>query len=92
MKKKCLRIVITAQVPSNFLQSFVQKHAKSLRLEGTAQEVAGKTKEIRINICGAGDQLDEFIDLLYTQLDPEDMVIEPFLKDKDFREVFRIIE
>lgn len=92
MKKKCLRIVITAPVPNNFLQSFVQKQAKRLELEGTAQEVAGKVKQIRINVCGSTEQLDEFIDVLYSQLDPEEMQIEPFLKDKDFRDVFRIIE
>ena len=92
MKKKCLRIVITAPVPNNFLQSFVQNHAKRLNLEGTAQEIAGKVKQIRINVCGLGEQLDEFIDALHSQLDPEDIQIEPFLKDKDFRDVFRIIE
>lgn len=92
MKRKCLRIIIAAQVPTEFLQSVVYKNAKKLGLEGTAQLVVGAKNHVRINVCGLPDQLDEFIDLFHSQLDYEDIEIEPFLKDKDFRNVFRIIE
>lgn len=92
MKKKCLRIIITAEVPTNFLQSVVHKNAQKLGLEGTAQLVVAENNQVRINVCGLPDQLDEFIDFFHSNLECEDIEIEPFLKDKDFRKVFRIIE
>ena len=93
--KRCLRITITAEFPKNFLQSCVQKNAKSLNLEGTAQFVSGEGNTVLINICGSSDLLEEFLDLFHksvSQVDIDEIEIEPFLKDKDYRAVFRIIE
>jgi len=93
--KRCFRIIVTASVPDNFIQSFVQKNARILGLEGTAQLVKSETTQIRINACGSGEQLDEFIDLFHKgapQFELLDIEIEPFLRDKDYRNVFRIIE
>ncbi len=93
--KKCLRITITAQFPSDYLQSYVQTSAKKLGLEGTAQLVDDKLKTVRINVCGTGDALEEFIDIFHKgspKFKLADIEIVPFLKDKDYRNVFRIIE
>lgn len=92
---KCLRIVLTADFPSNFLTSFIQKHAKKLDLEGTAQLDDPKEKRVKIIICGNADALDDFLDALYKGtkgFELHDLEIEPFLKDKDYRQVFRVIE
>lgn len=92
---RCLRIVITAQFPDDFLQVFIQKNAKKLRLEGVAQLIDPKAKQVRIIVCGEGDALDEFVDAIHeglARLVVRGIEIEPFLKDKDYREVFRIIE
>lgn len=91
---RCLRIIIVAQLPEDFLHSFIQKNAKKLGLEGQAQWVDSE-KHIRIIVCGEGEALDTFVDALHegiARLMVENVEIEPFLKDKDYRAVFRVIE
>ncbi len=92
---KCLRIVLTAHLPDDFLYTFIQKHARSLGLEGLAQMIDSKSDLIRITVCGPSHELDQFIDLMHKgtqKFDVHDIEIEPFLKDKDYRSVFRVIE
>lgn len=92
---KCLRITMTAKLPANFLVNFIQKEAKKLGLEGTAQLVEKKDGKVKIAICGKLDALDDFIDAMYTGakgFELYELEIEPFLKDKDYRQVFRVIE
>jgi acylphosphatase len=91
---KCLRITFSASVPEGFLHDFIQKNAKKLNLEGVVQMVPVENK-IRVIVCGHKDQVDAFVDILHkgkgkTLL--EQIEIEPFLKDKDYRGVFRVIE
>lgn len=91
---KCLKITFSASVPEGFLHDFIQTHAKKLNLEGVVQVIAGE-KKVRVVVCGDKDVVDQFVDLLHkgtgkTLLDQ--IEIEPFLKDKDYRGVFRVIE
>lgn len=90
---KCLYITFSMDVPKNYLQDSVQKKARSLEIEGTAQLI---TKEsVRIIACGGVDALQDFVDFLHqeaAQRSIEGIEIEPTLKDKDFRGVFRVIE
>lgn len=91
--KQCMRISFTANMPKNFLDIFIKKHARRLLLEGTVQMVTDDTAHIAA--CGKKDRLDEFLDLLHkgtTKVKPHDISIEPFLKSKDYRGVFRVIE
>jgi acylphosphatase len=92
---KCLRILITAKFSDDLLRSFIHKNAKMLGLEGTAQIIDPAEKKVRISVCGSTEALDEFIDLLHKGtkgFDLKDIEIVPFLKDKDYRSVFRVIE
>ena len=91
---KCLKITFSASMPEGFLHDFIQKHAKKLNLEGVVQLIIAE-KKVRVIVCGDKDVVDKFVDLLHkgigkTLLDP--IEIEPFLKDKDYRGVFRVIE
>ncbi len=91
---KCLKITFDAEVPADFLRSFVQKNAKKCELEGTAQLVDAGEK-VRIIVCGAKELVDSFLDMLLrgtSSFAPEAVEVEPFLKDKDYRGVFRVIE
>ncbi|MDP3889009.1 MAG: acylphosphatase [bacterium] len=91
---KCLRITITADFPEGFLYNFVQKSARKCNLEGVAQ-VVEEDRQVRIIICGSREDVDQFLDLLHkgpSKFVPENIEIEPFLKDKDYRGVFRVIE
>ena len=90
---KCVRISVFTNLTDEFLKNSVQKHAQALKLEGFSQEVEDGNFKIIVN--GNKENVDKFIDLLHKDfigLDIEDFEIEPYLKDKDYRGVFRIIK
>lgn len=90
---KCLKITFTAELPKGFLQKAIQGNAKKLNVEGVAQLLMDNF--VRIIVCGSMDQVDSFLDYLYKEINsvqPNEFQIEPFLKDKDYRGVFRILE
>jgi len=90
---KCLRITFTADVSSDVLRSFIQKNARKMCIEGTAQLVG--PQKVRIIACGTKDDVDLFLDIIHkgtATCVPEDIEVEPFIKDKDYRGVFRVIE
>ena len=91
---KCLRInIVLQEVPKDFLQNGVQKYAHKFKIEGTAQAVDGIN--VKIIACGEKEQIDLFLDAVHREIarfSPKDIQIEPFLKEKDYRGVFRIIE
>lgn len=91
---KCLKIMFNGDFPENFLQSFIHKHAKKLQIEGMAQ-ITDAGSKMRIIACGQKESIDEFLDILHkgsANFVPENLEVEPFLKDKEYRGVFRIIE
>ncbi len=91
---KCLKISFGADIPDGFLRTFVQKHARKFELEGTAR-VFSVEEKIIIVVCGHKDAVDDFLDVLHKgskEVYLEDIEIEPFLKDRDYRGVFRVIE
>lgn len=91
---QCLRI--TFIVENSLKQSLfevIQKEAKKLHLEGVIQAI--ESNKLSIVACGFSDQIEDFLDLVYKQLALKkcnDLEVEPLLKDKDYRGVFRIIE
>ena len=90
---KCLRITFSGEIPADFFQTFIQKHANKLRVEGTVQLVQGNM--VKIVACGTKEAVDAFLDVLHkgaTGVFLENLEIEPFLKEKDYRGVFRVIE
>jgi len=94
MKSRCMRITFDGDVPEGFLRSFVQKHARRLGLEGAAQFI-GSEGHVRIDVCGDKESIDTFLDLIHkgsSSYQPDEVEVEPFLKDKDYRGVFRVIE
>lgn len=91
---KCLKIILSGAVSTDFLRLFVQQEAAKLMLEGTAQ-VLPEASCASLIICGQKERLDNFVDLLHQHAAREgidSVEIEPFLKTKDYRGVFRIIE
>ena len=92
MLSQCLKISFSGTLPKNFLEEVISKHAKKLDIEGTAQVVAGN---VHLIICGPKDRVDMFLDAMHKGLAKAastHLEIEPFLKTKDYRGVFRIIE
>lgn len=91
---KCLKITLWIQkIPKDFLKKSIQKHATDLRVEGTAKWM--DETSLRIIACGKKDKVDSFLDMLHKEiasLEVDDLQVEPFLKEKEYRGVFRIIE
>lgn len=91
---KCLRISFEAKVPLDFLRDFVQKEAQALGLEGTAQTMESSEKMLII-VCGKKQKTDDFLDMLHKELAEysiQVVEVEAFVKSKDYRGVFRVIE
>lgn len=89
---QCLRIRFLGNVTDAFLHNCVQKTAKKLALEGTAQI---DNNAILIVVCGVKEAINQFVDVIHKELSKkttEEFEIEPFIKEKDYRGVFRIIE
>ena len=92
---KCLKITFHGDLPKGFLKSVVQKHAQQLSLEGTVQKVHADGVITRVIACGSKDAIDDFLDVIYegaTTTSLDEIEVEPFLKDRDYRGVFRVIE
>ncbi|MFA6065763.1 MAG: acylphosphatase [Candidatus Babeliaceae bacterium] len=90
---KCVKIFVTAVIKDSFLHDFVQSNARKLSIEGSVVRPA--PDKIKIVACGDKDNVDKFVDILhkeFIELGVQDIEVEPFLKDKDYRGVFRIIE
>lgn len=90
--RKSLKISVSGKVQGVSYRAFVQKHAQALGIEGTAQHAEDAT--VIIYACGLAANLEKFIDALYKGT-PEakisDLFVEPFVNEKDFRGVFRVI-
>lgn len=90
--KQCIKIIITGHVQSSLYKEEIQKQAQKLHIEGTLQNYEGE--DILIFACGQSDDLDELIDQIYkgtNDIKIRDVVIEPFINEKNYRGVFRII-
>jgi len=90
--KRCLKITVSGYVQGVGYREFVQQHARSLSVEGIAQNTS--SGDVLILACGDADSLDDLIDLLYKGPDRakvELIVAESLMQEKDFRGVFRAI-
>ena len=90
---QCLRIVFTSKSKPEEVFDFIQKHAQKYDLEGIVQMV--EANHMRIVVCGHRDNIENFLDMLHKdaqQRKMEKIEVEPFLKDRDYRGVFRVIE
>ena len=91
---KCLKINFASDYPTGFLQKFVQKHARDLGLEGLAQVVPVE-RSTMVLVCGPKEDVDVFVDILHKgtkEVQLKEISVEPFLKVKDYRGVFRVLE
>lgn len=92
---QCLKIQCqVGQADVEVVYDFVQKIANKHKIEGLVQPV--ETQKIRIIICGEKEAVESFLDELHKggPKIPEllDFELEPFLKERDYRGVFRVIK
>ena len=89
----CLRIRFSISSPNGFLHNVIKKEAKKLNLEGTARFQSDK--EILLIVCGKRDDVDSFVDVIHEKSSKhgiDNIELEPFLKNRDYRRAFRVIE
>lgn len=90
---KCLKITFTGNLPKGFLQKTILKCARDYPIEGLAQLMTDNL--VKIIVCGSLDHVDSFLDELYDEVNDielDELQVEPFVKDRDFRGVFRVLE
>ena len=89
---QCLRIVVIIEGDKDCVDRYIQKQAQVLGIEGMMQPLTSTT--FRIVVCGMKHAIDTFLDQLHSNYCGgcvKNVECEPFLKDKDYRGVFRII-
>lgn len=92
--KRSIKITVVGDVNDLSYKQFTQKQAKDLAIEGVVQN-QNEEPGLVIYAHGPADNIEKFIDLLYKNPSGkvvEDVYAEPFVKEKDYRGVFRIIE
>jgi len=90
---RCMRITCSVQNDRSILHSFVQKYAKTFSLEGMVQPISDTA--VRVIVCGTQEAIEDFVDALHHGVIEHKLntiEIEPFLKNRDYRGVFRVIE
>ncbi len=90
--KKCLKIHVNGKVKGVGYRAYTQKYANNLSIQGTVQNADDGS--VLIYACGEAASLEKFIDYLYKGTSDshiDDLLAEPFINEKDFRGVFRII-
>lgn len=90
---QCMRITFIAEGGKESLHSFVRRQAKEFSLEGVVQPFTDD--KVRVIVCGPRDNVEDFIDTLYSGANEkmlDNLRVEPIMKDRDYRGVFRVIE
>lgn len=85
---KCVKITVYRDCTDKIVQNFIYDLACKLKIEGVAQPA---TESIKIVACGKKEGIDNFIDSLNRESNINNIEIEPSMRDKDYRGVFRII-
>lgn len=87
-----MKMIVMGKVQGVGYREFVKKHADNLEIEGTIQN--SEDENVVVNACGPSDNLEKLIDFIYkgtTTTSVKDVQVEPLVKEKDFRGVFRVI-
>jgi len=89
---KCLKITLTLKPTEGFLQNVIQQNARNFGLEGIVQPFGDD--KVKIIVCGEKEKVDYFVDSIHKESVQAvtDIEIEPYIKDRDYRGVFRVIE
>jgi len=91
--KQCLKITFLLPGGYSFIQKLIQRQARQLELEGVAQII--DSHQVQIVACGSKEAIEQLIDAIYQGNEttrPENVAIEPFIQEPNFRGVFRVLE
>lgn len=89
---RCLKVLIKINDWRPEFSHDIQRQAQKTKVEGQIQLI--NPQQLKLIVCGKNDQLDEFIDYIFDLFISSGVSIEalePFLKERDYRGIFRII-
>ncbi len=90
---QCLRITCMVGHARELLYDIVQKQAETLDIEGMI--VPFDNTKVRVVACGSKEKIESFLEAIYKVVidnKPNFFEIEPFLKDRDYKGIFRVVE
>lgn len=90
---QCMRINLIIKGDKSHIQTLVKKYAHEYNLEGLLQ--SADDQAVKVVACGDGGEIEAFMGALHKEFAKDNLniaEIEPFLKDRDYRGVFRVIE
>jgi len=90
---QCLKITFLIGDLKGFLSKYVRNSAVKLGLEGFAHLIS--EDQVKIVVCGHRDRIDEFVDVLYngtSKFKIDNIEMESYIHNKDYRGIFRVVE
>jgi acylphosphatase len=90
---QCVRVNCLIEKDKEVLSRIFQEEARKLRIEGILK--LEPENMVAMVACGDKEVVQKFLDVLHkyhAEQKLRNLEIEPFLKDKDYRGVFRVIE
>lgn len=91
--KVCVKITFFIGSEKDFLRLYVLRSAKKNEVEGVAQTI--ENNRIMMIACGKKRDVDSFVDEIHevsSKYKLDDISLEPYLKTKDYRGIFRVLE
>lgn len=89
---RCIKMTFEVKNGNERLFEEIQKKAREYQLEGFI--MASSPQAIKMIACGVSADLEVFLDTvdeIIVRQGGQNVEIDPFLKDKDYRGVFRIM-
>lgn len=90
---QCMKISLTIRGDKEKIQELLKEYAHEFQLEGVLQSNDEHT--VKVVACSTTDEIEGFLAQLHKEFAKDNLEIleiEPFLKDRDYRGVFRVIE
>lgn len=90
---QCMRINLIIKGDKTRIQTLVKKYAHEYKVEGLLQ--SADDHAVKLVACGHMEEMEAFMGALHKEFAKDNLniaEIEPFLKDRDYRGVFRVIE
>lgn len=90
---QCMRINLLIKGDKEHIQALLRKYAHEFKLEGILK--SADEHAVKVVACGDAMEIESFMVELNKEFAKDNLNIsevEPFLKDRDYRGVFRVIE
>lgn len=92
--RKCVKMIISDFSDIDALYKMLKKKVDFKRVEGVANVSDEHENEVELIVYGSKEAIDDVVDAIDTLAMDEEMSVsvEPFLKEEDFRGIFRFIQ